>query len=223
MGQCPPLSGRVRPLCCQPLLTIWPAALIRFRRPQGDPLLAGLSALAAPILTVTGLLTLLAFFGTGNPLLGALNDVNTIAMAAVTLPVALAFYPVAARTSGSMAAIAVAADVIGVVLAAGFSALLVARVMTFNATLTPITVGNGLIGVWLLITAALLLVASAVPASLGWLGIVGGAGLAVASLGFPLLGRDHPAIGVAGLAALIGLVGFYAWAGVLLQARFGAG
>lgn len=187
-------------------------------------MLAGWSAIAAAILTITGLITLLAFFGTGSALLGVLNDLNTIVMAVVTLPVAVALYPVASRTSGSLAAIALAADLIGVVLAAGFSALLVVRVMTFDATLGPITLGNGLIGVWLLMTAALVLGASAVPSALGWLGIAGGAGLAVASMGFPLLGREHPVIAFAGLMALVGLIGFYAWAGVLLlQARLGTG
>jgi hypothetical protein len=187
-------------------------------------MLAGWSAIAAAILTVTGLMTLLAFFGTGSALLGALNDLNTIVMALATVPVALALYPVASRTSGSLATIALAADLIGVVLAAGFSAILVVRVMTFDATLLLITAGNGLIGVWLLMTAALVLPASAVPSPLGWLGIAGGAGLALASMGFPLLGREHPVIAVAGLVALIGLVGFYAWAGVLLlQARLSAG
>jgi hypothetical protein len=38
----------------------------------------------------------------------------------------------------------------------------------------------------------------------------------VSALGFPLLGSAHPVSAVAGLIALIGLVGFYAWAGVLL-------
>jgi hypothetical protein len=62
------------------------------------------------------------------------------------------------------------------------------------------------------------------PPVLGWLGIAGGAGLAVASLGFLPLGRDHPAIGVAGVAALVGLVGFYGWVGIeLLHRRIGAG
>ncbi len=103
-------------------------------------------------------------------LLGALNDVNTIVMAVATVPVALALSPVASRTSGSLATIALAADLIGVVVAAAFSALLVVRVMTFDATLVLITVGNGLIGVWLLMTAALVLAASAVPSALGWLG-----------------------------------------------------
>jgi hypothetical protein len=187
-------------------------------------MLAGWSAIAAAILTVTGLITLLAFFGTGSALLGALNDLNTIVMALATVPVALALYPVASRTSGSLATIALAANLIGVALAAGFSALLVARIMTFDATLLPITAGNGLIGAWLVMTAALVLAASAVPSGLGWLGIAGGAGLAVASMGFPLLGREHPVIAVAGLVALVGLVGFYAWAGVLLlQSRLGAG
>ena len=186
--------------------------------------LAGWSAIAAAILTVTGLVTLLAFFGTRSELLGALNDLNTIVMALVTVPVALALHPIAARTSASLATIAVGADVLGVVLAAGFSALLVTRIMTFEATLTAITVGNGLIGVWLLATAALMLSASAVPSPLGWLGIAGGAGLALASLGFPLLGREHPIIAVAGLVALIGLVGFYTWTGLLLlQERLGLG
>lgn len=179
-------------------------------------MLSGWSAIAAAILTVTGLVTLLAFFGTRSELLGTLNDINTIAMALLTVPVALALHPVAARTSASLATIAVGADLLGVVLAVGFSALLVTRIMTFEATLTAITLGNGLIGVWLLATAALMLSGSAVPSPLGWLGIAGGAGLALASLGFPLLGREHPLIAVAGLVALIGLVGFYAWTGVLL-------
>jgi hypothetical protein len=78
--------------------------------------------------------------------------------------------------------------------------------------------------VWLLATATLMLVASAVPSPLGWLGIAGGAGLALASLGFPLLGREHPLIAIAGLVALIGLVGFYTWTGLLLlQERLGLG
>jgi hypothetical protein len=40
----------------------------------------------------------------------------------------------------------VAGDVVGVLLAAGFSALLLMRVMTWDAALTGFTVGNGLIG-----------------------------------------------------------------------------
>jgi hypothetical protein len=185
--------------------------------------MAGWSAIAAAILTVTGLITLLAFFGTGSAALGALNDLNTILMALATAPVALALHPLASRTSGGLATTALASDLIGVVLAAGFSALLIARPEAFDATLTVITLGNGLIGIWLLITAALLLAASATPLALGWLGIAGGAGLTLASMGFPLFGREHPVIAVGGLVALIGLVGFYVWAGVLLlQARLGA-
>lgn len=187
-------------------------------------MLAGWFAIAAAVLTVTGLVTLLAFFGTGSAILGALNDLNTVLMALVTVPVALALYPAASRASSVLAPVAVAADFVGVLLAAGFSALLLAHVLTFNATLMPITIGNGLIGLWLLMTAALLLATSAVPAPLGWLGIAGGAGLVIASMGFPLLGREHPAIAVGGLVALIGLVGFYAWIGVLMtQGRVASG
>jgi hypothetical protein len=183
-------------------------------------MIPGWCAIAAAVLTVTGLVTLLAFFGTGSPLLGALNDLNTVAAALVTVPVAFALHSAAARASPMLATVAVGVDLVGVLLAAGFSALLVARVMSFEATLTFITVGNGLIGAWLLLTAALLISAAGVPTILGWLGLAGGAGLAVAALGFPLLGREHPVIALAGLVALIGLVGFYGWTGILmLQGR----
>lgn len=179
-------------------------------------MISGWCALAAAALTVTGLVTLLAFFGTGSPLLGALNDLNTIAAAIVTVPVAFALHFAAARASPLLATLAVGVDLVGVLLAAGFSALLLARVMSFEATLTFVTVGNGLIGVWLLLTSALLIAGGFLPHTLAWLGMAGGAGLAVAALGFPLLGREHPVIAVAGLLALIGLVGFYAWAGRLM-------
>jgi hypothetical protein len=132
-------------------------------------MIAGGCALAAAVLTVTGLVTLLAFFGTGSPLLGTLNDVNTIAAALVTVPVALALRPAAARASPALATVAVGVDLVGVLLAAGFSALLVTRVMSFEATLTFITMGNGLIGIWLLLTAAMCLRARLCPLrSRGW-------------------------------------------------------
>ncbi len=179
-------------------------------------MLTGWFAIAAALLTVTGLVTLLAFFGTGSSAIGIVNDLNTIAMALVTIPVALALHALASRSSAMLATIALGADFLGVALAAGFSAMLVLRVMSFDARLIPITIGNGLIGVWLLMAAALLLASSAVPGALSWLGIMGGAGLATTAMAFPILGRDHPVIAVAGLAALIGLVGFYVWTGMLM-------
>jgi hypothetical protein len=178
--------------------------------------LAGWAALAVAVLTVTRLVTLLAFFATGAPLLGALNDVNTILMAGATVPVALALRPVAARAVEPLATLAVGICLVGVLLAAGVSALMLAHVWTADTALTVTSVGNGLIGVWLLLTAGLLLAASATPVGLGWLGVAGGAGLAVSTLAFPLLSGDHPVIVLAGLVALVGLVGFFGWAGALL-------
>jgi hypothetical protein len=90
--------------------------------------------MGAAVLTIAGLITLFAF-ATGSAVLGALNDLNTILIAVVTVPIALALaHPVASRTSGWLATVALGADLIGVFLAAGFSALLLAPVMSFNAT-----------------------------------------------------------------------------------------
>ena len=170
---------------------------------------AAWACIAAAILTVTGLVTLMAFFVTRSPLLGAINDLDTVVSAVVTVPIALALRPLAARASHALAAAAAAADLVGATLAAVFSSLLVLRLMTFEETLAFVTIGNGLIGVWLAVTAALLLVGGAVPTALATLGVVGGAGLAVTSFGFPIPERQSVVIAVAGLAAVVGLVGFY--------------
>jgi hypothetical protein len=129
--------------------------------------LAGWSAVAAALLTVASFLMLMAYVVTGSPLTALSDLTGSIAATLVTVPVALALFPVASRTSRSLATIALAADLIGVVLTAGFAALMVLEVMTFEATLLPITVGHAMIGVWLAMTAALVLAAAAVPSALG--------------------------------------------------------
>jgi hypothetical protein len=178
-------------------------------------MVAGSAAIAAAILTVVGTVTLVTFLATTNATLGAINDLVTAALAFATVPIALALHPVAARASAPVATAAVAADFVGIMLAGGFSLLLVAGVTTFAGSLTQVTIGNGLIGVWLALTAALLLSAAAVPAPVAVLGILGGLGLATTSLAFPLLGEDHPVVAVAGLCSVISLVGFYASSGAL--------
>lgn len=179
-------------------------------------MLAGWSAIAVAVLTVTGLVTLLAYFGTGSTTFGTLNELNNILMAAATVPVAVALHSGAARVSTRLAGAALAADFVGVGLVVVASALVVTRLVAFETALPVLTAGNLLIGGWLLLTAVLLLGESIVPASLGWLGIAGGAGLILAAGIFPMLGHEHAASSAAGLVALIGLVGFFAWTGVLL-------
>jgi hypothetical protein len=182
-------------------------------------MVVGWFAIAAAILTVMGAVTLVAFFQTGSPVLGTVNDLTTIALACATIPIALELHGLASRTSAPVATAALVVDVVGVALAAVFSALLVARVMSFERTLAQITIGNGLIGVWVAITAALLFFGAAVPPLVGRLGVAGGAGLAVASMAFPLLGREHRLVAGAGALAVLGLVPFYAWIGVLMLQR----
>lgn len=177
---------------------------------------AGWSAIAAAVLTVIGLVTLVAFFATGNATLGRINDLSAASLALATVPVALALWPPASRASVPLATGALAADLVGAALASAFSVLLVLGVMTFSATLLPVTIGNALIGAWLVTTAGLLMATGAVPAPLAWLGAAGGAGLTVTSLGFVMLGRESVVVSVTGLVAVVGLVAFYSWIGILL-------
>lgn len=179
-------------------------------------ILAGWAATAAAVLTVIGVVTLVAFFATGSSALGRANDVSSMMGSIATVPIALVRRPLASHASPLLANAAVGVEIIGVALVVLFSTPLILGRMTFEATLVPITLGNALVGVWVLVTAALLLTGGIVTVGLGLLGVAGGLGLTVAAGAFPALGREHPVVAVAGLVAVVGLVGFYAWAGQLL-------
>ena len=162
-------------------------------------------AQAAAALTVVGAATLGTFFAIGEPW-GTINDVTIIALAGATVPIAVGL----ARRNPRTLTLALGAgiDVVGAVTTSIFTALLIARRMTFEESLLGVMAGQGLIGCWLLLVG---LAAWPDPASrrLAGLAITGGAGLVVAGVGAATGGMSSP-IGYLGwAAALIGTLGSY--------------
>ena len=86
-------------------------------------------AQAAAVLTVAGAAALGTFFAVGEPW-GTINDASAIALAATTVPIAVGL---ARRNPRSMAlTLGAGLDAIGAVTTSAFTALLIARQMTFD-------------------------------------------------------------------------------------------
>jgi hypothetical protein len=161
------------------------------------------------VLTVVGAATLGTFFAIGGPW-GTANDVTAIALAAATVPIAVGL----ARRNPRSPAFVVGAglDIVGAATTSAFTALLIARRMTFDESLPWVMGGQALIG------AGLVMVGPAAwpdPASrrLAALAVVGGGGLLVAGLGIATGGPTSPLAYVGYAAGLVGTFGSYALLG----------
>ena len=166
-------------------------------------------ARAAAALTIGSVVTLGVFYAAGEPW-GTINDGITIALAVATVPIAIGL----ARQSrhSALLDLGAVADLAGAITTIGFTTLLIARTMTFEASLPFVLTGQGLIGCWLVLVG---IVSWSVPGTrrLAAFGVVGGVGLVLSVLGFAIGGIEHPLTIVGGVVGLLGTVGFYALLG----------
>ena len=164
------------------------------------------AAAVAAALTVGGAVTLGVFFTVGEPW-GTINDWLSIGLGVATLPIAI---ELAGRNPRSAPLVLGAAfDVAGVAVSTVFTALLIARRMTFEESLAGVLGGQALIGCWLLLVG---LAAWSDPGSrrLATLAVTGGGGLVTTAVGVQAGGMESPIGAVGFMAALIGTAGFYA-------------
>ena len=167
------------------------------------------SAQLAAGLTVAGAVTLATFFAIGEPW-GTLNDLSAIALAASTVPIAVGL---ARRNPRSVAlTLGLGLDVIGAITTSTYTALLIARRMTFEDSLLGVVGGQALIGCWLVLVG---LTAWTDPGSrrLAGFAITGGLGLVATAAGIATGGMTSQVAYVGFAAALVGTLGAYALLG----------
>lgn len=133
-----------------------------------------------------------------------------IALAGATVPIALDL----ARRNPRSAALLLGAgcDVAGAVTTSAFTALLISRRMTFEASLPGVMAGQALIGGWLVLVG---LAAWSDQGSrrIAGFAITGGAGLLAAALGVASGGMESPIAALGFVASIIGTPAFYALVG----------
>jgi hypothetical protein len=167
------------------------------------------AAQAAAGLTVGAVVTLGVFFAAGEPW-GTINDGLTIALAGATVPIAI---DLARRNPRSAVLIGGAGlDVLGVTVTTAFTALLIARRMTFAESLPGVLAGQALIGGWLILVGV---AAWSDPGSrrLAAVGVTGGAGLVATAVGIATGGMESPLAFAGFVAGLVGTLGFYSLLG----------
>jgi hypothetical protein len=175
---------------------------------------AGWSALIAALATVVGALFLGLFFSRGQPW-GTLNDVASVVLMLATIPVALVVAAIEADESATLALVAAAIGIVGMLVAAVSQVLLVARVRTFERLL-PWTLGAGaVVGVWY-VMAGILALPGGLPPPMGWVMIASGIGFIAVGYGFARGGQRDP-IAALGFATLgMGSTVFLAYLGLFL-------
>ena len=167
------------------------------------------AAQAAAGLTVGAVVTLGVFFAVGEPW-GTINDGLVIALAGATVPIAIGL---ARRNPRSVPLdLGPCLDLLGVTVTTAFTALLIARRMTFEESLPGVLGGQALIGCWLMLAG---LAAASDPGSrrLSALGVAGGAGLVATAVGIATGGMESPLAFAGYVAGLIGTLGFYSLLG----------
>jgi hypothetical protein len=136
-----------------------------------NPQFVGWTALAGGAVGVVSFISLLLLFVIGEPF-GTLNDLLSIPIALLMTPLVVALYRLHAAEYGVLSLLAMAAGLGGFLATAVGCGLLVLGRISFEQSLLAGIGGFGLIGLWLLINAALGLAAHTLPRGVAWFGLL---------------------------------------------------
>ena len=136
-----------------------------------NPQFVGWTALIGGVIGVVSFVSLLLLFIVGEPF-GTLNDILSIPIALLMTPLVVALYHLHAAEHAALSTVALLAGLAGFFVTAVGCGLLVLGRINFEQSLLPGIGGFGLIGVWLLINAALGLSAGTLPRGAAWSGLL---------------------------------------------------
>lgn len=136
-----------------------------------NPELVGWTALIGGVIGIIGFVALALLFVVGEPF-GTINDLLSIPVAFLMVPLVVALYRLNAADHTTLSLIALAAGIAGFFAVATGSALLVLNRISFEQSLLPGIGGFGLIGLWVLINCALALRGQTLPRGAALSGLV---------------------------------------------------
>jgi hypothetical protein len=177
-------------------------------------LLFGWAAILSAVATLLTLITGILFFSAGD-LFGPINDAASVIQMLLMLPVAAALHLLTRHDALTLALLAAAIGVAGMLVAAVLQALLVFRAVEYEQTAAATLSAGGAVGIWLVLANLLALAAGALPGGLVLTGVVAGAGYVLLVIGFRLGGQVHPLFYVGSGLAVIGYTLWGAWLGFL--------
>jgi hypothetical protein len=146
-------------------------------------LLFGWAAILSAVATLLTLITGILFFSAGD-LFGPINDAASVIQMLLMLPVAAALHLLTRHDALTLALLAAAIGVAGMLVAAVLQALLVFRAVEYEQTAAATLSAGGAVGIWLVLANLLAVAAGALPGGLVLTGVVAGAGYVLLVIGF---------------------------------------
>ena len=175
-----------------------------------SPQTIGGTAVATGVVALLGLVFIILFFTAGQPF-GTLNDV-CIGLAAILSGVlAWVLYPVHHATSPHLSLLALIAALLGALVVTAGSVLVISGVSSWYLAGLYMTVGNALIGLWLLAMSCSARQSNPWPGGLVVFGLVLGAVMAVGLMAVPGILRGIDAQGAAPWFVNAGYIGGLGW------------
>jgi hypothetical protein len=184
----------------------------------------GWTAIVGGAVGIISFIALLLQFVVGDPF-STLNDLLSIPVAFLMIPLVLALYRLNAPVQGALSLVAALAGVAGFFATAIGSGLLVFNRISFEQSLLSGIGGFGLIGLWLLINSMIGIWGHTLPRGAAWLGLLlavtptlalvavlraGDVGMALANLG----GQTSGMAPVSPLIYAFVIMGFISYAGL---------
>jgi hypothetical protein len=180
-------------------------------------LFLGWSALLSAVASLATLVTGVLFFAKGGPW-GRINDSVSVLQMLLMLPLAGAMYLLNHPGPPLVALVAAAVGAVGMLVAATLQMLLVIRVLEFEQVFGRGLAAGAVIGLWLMVTNLLALLAASLPTVLALCGIAAGVAYVMLAVGFRKGGHTDPLVQ---LGTPLGVLGYTAWAVWLGLLMFG--
>jgi hypothetical protein len=177
--------------------------------------IAGWSAVINGVAFITSTVALLIFFSVGG-IWGRVNDGLSVIWALTFIPIALFLYQLNRLDAPEVSLAALVIGIAAMIVFANLQTLLIAGILKYQQTTTPVLASAAVIGIWLIINGVLGISAQTLPAGLVLVGFVFGLSLILGSLAFWFAGERHILSAVAFLAATFSGTGWSIWLGILL-------
>lgn len=172
----------------------------------------GWLTIAGAVIMIVSLVFLIMFFSRGEPY-GTLNDITSVLLVLLMLPVLIFFLNMLRSTDPTLTIGATAIGVLGIAVTSIVQTMLIARLMPYEQTVAPNMIGGGMIGAWLIVINWLARQRDLESGVLPWFGIAAGIGYVLLVIGFTLGGQDHPLFQAGGGLTVLA---YPIWLGVLL-------
>jgi hypothetical protein len=177
--------------------------------------IVGWSAVINGIAFITSTIALVIFFSIGG-IWGRVNDGLSVIWALTFIPIALYLYQLNRLDAPVVSVAALVIGITAMIVFANLQSLLIAGILKYQQTTTPVLASAAVIGIWMIANSALAIRGQSLPFGLIGTGFIFGISLILGSLVFWFAGERHVLSAASFIVATLSGTIWSIWLGVLL-------